>query len=218
MPCRDGGRACARPDPRDDARSCGRRRPAARPAATAAARPTVAAAPNINWGPPVQGVCVIFGERVLAGSSVGQAINTRMNALKQQVQAELQGEQTTLQNDAKALDGQRASLTQDQLQQRGQALQGRADQLDRKAQIRQRELELTVQKALGQVQAQLNPIVAGLVQQRNCGILLNGEGAVVGANAAMDLSDAAIAQLNQRMPSITFDRERLETTPAAAGR
>jgi Skp family chaperone for outer membrane proteins len=168
---------------------------------TAAATP--AAAPNatpLTHGAPIPGVCVYSQARVLGISLVGKAFQTRMDQLRAQASAELSGEQTSLQNDAKALQGK--SPTPDQLrplQQREQALQAKADQ-------RQRELQATYAHQLQRIAEQIEPVVRTAYEGHHCAVLLNGE-AVMAANPAMDLSDGVISGLNAKMTTITFDRE-----------
>lgn len=182
----------------------------AAPVATQAAtpRPTTAAAPPINHGPPIPNMCLYSNDRALGLSSVGKAASTRMQQLRAQVTAELQGEQTALQTDASALRAKNVPETDAQWN----PLRQRAQALDAKAAQRQRELEATGTDALTQINTRVNAILPGIYQQRGCSILLNGE-AVVTANPAMDLTDAVVAQLNTQMPTITFDRKTLPAQP-----
>jgi len=189
------------------------RRAAARPAAASA---PAAAPANAVPGPPIAGVCAYNNERAVRNSLVGRAADARLGQLQAQAGAELSAQQTSLQNDAKALEAKRASLTQAQLQQQAAPLQARAQQLNQTAQVRQREMELTTQKALQQIYTQIQPIVQSISAQRNCSILLSGE-SVLSVNPAMDLTPAVVEQLNTRMSTISFDREHLPAQ-AAAGR
>lgn len=183
-----------------------------------AAAPAAAAAPAITHGPATPGVCIISLEGAIASSTVGKYVQTRLQQIATQVQAELKAEETTIQNDAKALDGQRASLDANTFEARGSAIQNRANALNRKAQLRDRELQATQQKALGRVGQELDPILRQVYQQRQCGMLLNRD-AVVIANPAMDISQPVVTALNAKITQFNFDRERLDTaaaTPAAA--
>lgn len=190
----------------------------ARAAAPARAAPAPAAAPAgapIPQGPPIAGLCVISQERAIGQSSAGRAASERMKQLVAQVQAELKPEQDSLETEAKTFQTQSAALTAEQRQQRGSALQTRAEAFQQKGGLRQRELQATQQTALKRIAEQLDPVIRTLYTGKNCSILLNGESSVLVANPAMDLTDPAIAQLNVRMPSITFDRERAPTQAPA---
>lgn len=186
--------------------------------AQAAAPAAPAAAPAVTHGPALTGVCVISLEGAIASSTVGKYVQTRLQQIATQVQAELKAEETTIQNDAKALDGQRATLDANTFETRGSAIQVRANALNRKAQLRDRELQATQQKALGRVGQELDPIIRQVYQQRQCSLLLNRD-AVVIANPAMDISQPVVTALNGKITQFNFDRERLDTaaaTPAAA--
>jgi len=188
--------------------------PVARTAAPATAAPAPAPA-NIRHGPALPGICIVSYERAIGESNVGKAAGVRMQQLIQQAGAELNAEQTTLQNDANTLNTQRASLTQDQLQQRATALQTRADAFDRKRAQRQQEIELTTQKVRQRIGAALSPIVISAYQSHNCSLLVNGD-SVLAANPAMDLTPGVVQQLNAQMSTITFDREQLPANAAPA--
>lgn len=187
--------------------------PAAAFAQAAAAAP--AAAPAVTHGPAQPGQCVISLEGAIATSTVGKYVQTRLQQIATQVQAELGAEETAIQNDAKTLEGQRATLDQGTFETRGAALQVRANALNRKAQLRDRELQATQQKALGRVGQELDPIIRQVYQQRQCAVLFNRE-AIVIANPSMDISAPVVTALNAKITQFAFDRERLDqaTTPA----
>lgn len=180
--------------------------------AQAAAAP---AAPAVTHGPALAGHCVISLEGAIATSTVGKYVQTRLQQIAQQVQAELRAEETAIQNDAKTLEGQRATLDASTFETRGSAIQVRANALNRKAQQRDRELQATQQKALGRVGQELDPIIRQVYQQRQCSLLLNRD-AVVIANPAMDISGPVVTALNAKITQFNFDRERLDQAAAPA--
>ena len=160
----------------------------------------------LTHGPVIPGVCVFSNERVIGTSLVGKAWDARLQQLRAQAAAELSGEQTALRADVQAFQGRRASLTQEQQQQQAGPLQQREDAFNQKAQQRNAELEYTARHQMQRIDASITPIVQAVYQQRHCSLLLNADG-VMGANPAMDLSDAVVQQLNTRMSTISFDRE-----------
>ena len=184
-------------------------------AAFAQAAAPAAAAPAVTHGPALTGVCVISLEGAIATSTVGKYVQTRLQQIATQVQAELKGEEAALQTEAKTLDSQRASLDQKTFETRANALQTKANAFQRKAQIREREMQATQQKALGRVGQELDPILRQVYQQRQCSLLLNRE-AVVIANPAMDISQPVVTALNAKIQQFTFDRERLDQAAAPA--
>lgn len=178
------------------------------PVATQAATPAQPALPPIAHGPPVPNVCVYADERAVGVSSVGKAAATRMQQLSAQVNAELQGEQSVLQNDISAFKAKASTLTPEQQNTQGQPLQQRIQAFDAKAALRQRELEATRREALDQIHQKIDGILRTVYQQRGCSMLLRGESLYV-YNPAMDVTEAVVAQLNVAMPTITFDRKTL---------
>ncbi|MDP3172900.1 MAG: OmpH family outer membrane protein [Phenylobacterium sp.] len=182
------------------------------------ARPAAApAAPAVTHGPALANVCVVSIEAAIGGSTVGKYVDTRMQQIVAQVNAELGAEKTAIDNEAKTLDGQRTTLDQSALEKRASDLQVRANALQRKAQQRDREVSATEQKAIARVGQELEPLIRQIYQQRQCSLLLQ-RSAVVIANPAMDVTPQVVAALNAKITQFAFDRERLDQAqPAAAG-
>ncbi len=186
--------------------------PAARPAAAAAAAP--AAAPVVLTG---TGVCVLSRDGLVAGSTVGKFVQTRLGQLTNQVQAELSGEQSSIQSAAKDLETKKATLAQAAYQQQGQALQQRVNALQEKAQQRDRELQATEQRAIQRILQEATPLVSAEVKTKNCGVLVDGS-AVLAVNPSMDLTPDVITALNGKLTQFDFDREHLDAQQAAQQR
>lgn len=174
-----------------------------------------AAPPPVNHGPAIAGLCVVSVEGAIGSSTVGKYVNTRLQQLIAQVNAELAGEKTSLDNDAKALEGQRATLDQNTFEQRASALQVRANALQRKAQQRDREMQATEQKAVGRIGEEMEPLIRQAYQQKSCSVLINRQ-AVILANPSTDLTPAVVTALNAKLTQFAFDRERLDQPAPAA--
>lgn len=189
---------------------------AAGTAAFAQAPAAPAALPPPTSGAPIPGLCVVDLDQVVATSTVGKYVQQRLQQIQQQANAEVNGENTQIQNDAKALDAQRATLDQTTFEQRGTAIQVRANALQRKVQQRERELQVTEQRAVGRVIQESEPPLRQAYQQKGCSILINHQ-AVLGAffNAAMDITPQVVSGLNAKVTQFPIERERLDQ-PAAA--
>lgn len=184
--------------------------------APAAAAPAAAAAqPAIQQGPPIPGLCTVSVDGAIGGSTVGRYVMTRMQQLDSQANAELNGEKTAIDNEAKTLEGQRATLDQNTFETRASALQVRLNALQRKADQRGRELNATQQKALGRVAQEMDPVLRQVYQQQKCSLLIE-RGAVIVPNPSMDISQAVVTGLNAKITQFAFDRERLDQ-PTAGG-
>ncbi len=176
--------------------------------------PSLAAAQVAMGGNPVPGVCMLSQQAVLTNAKVGQAATARLQTLAQQAQAEITADKTPIEADVKALQAQRATLKPAEVQQKERALAARAQALQQKANLRQREIEATREKALAQISADAQPVIAAVYKSRDCGLLVD-RGTVLGGNMANDLTPAVVTGLDAKIGTITFDRENL-SAPAAA--
>jgi len=172
------------------------------------------AAPAVTHGPALPGVCVVSIENAIGASTVGKYVDSRIQQIVAQVNAELNGEKTAIDNDAKALDARRATLDQNALEQQAAALQVRANALQRKAQLRDREVQATEQKAVGRIGQEMEPLLRQVYQQRACSLLLQRT-AIVIANPAMDVTPQVVTALNAKITQFAFDRERLDQPSGA---
>ena len=173
---------------------------------------TPAAAPSqtITLGPPIAGVCVISRNQVFRESAVGKSVIQRLNTLENQVEAELQPQATALRSEQQALQ---QATTQDAA--RANTFAQKANEFQRLQYQRSQEMEATKEKQIQRVMLEMQPVLLQIVQQKQCGLLLDGDGAALLANPAMDLTPSVIVGLNAKIQSITFDREVLSTQAAA---
>lgn len=185
-------------------------KPAPKPAAApAAGAPAAATAPAPVFTTTISGLCILSREGIVQASTVGKFVQTRLGQLGGQANAELSGEQTSIQTAAKDLETRKATLGDAAYQQQRAALQQRVEALQQKAQLRDRELQATEQKAVQRVLQEAGPLVNDQVKAKNCGVLLDGN-AVLGGNPAMDLTPGVIAALNAKITQFEFDREHLD--------
>jgi Skp family chaperone for outer membrane proteins len=180
-----------------------------------AAPAPAAAAPNVVHGPPISGMCIINVEAAIGTSTVGRYVDTRMQQIVAQTNAELTGEKNAIDADAKTLEARRATLDQTSLDQQVSALQVRANALQRKAQLRDREISATEQKAVARIGQEMQPLIYQVYQQKACSVLLQRT-AVVIANPTMDVTPQVVTALNGKITQFAFDRERLDGPQAAS--
>lgn len=180
----------------------------------AALAQTAAAAPAITYGAPIAGLCAVSIDGVLGGSTVGKYVDQRLQQIGAQAQAELTGEKSGIDTEARTLEGQRTTLDQAAFEQRVQVLQGRQTALERKAALRDREMQATQQQAVGRVLNEMKPLIASAAQAQKCAIVLD-RSSVVMVNPAMDLTAAVVTGLNGKLTQFAFDRTRLDQGQAA---
>jgi Skp family chaperone for outer membrane proteins len=167
-------------------------------------------------GPVVAGVCLVSREAVFANAKVGQAATARLRVLSQEAQAEVDRERQPIETEIKTFQGEAARLSAEQRQAREQALSAKLQPLQLKAAQRQREIEATRVKALDRVSTEIQPVIAQIYRQRNCGLLVD-RNSVIGGNMANDLTAAVVQGLDSKISTITFNREALPAAPAASG-
>lgn len=172
----------------------------------AIAAPTAASAQTPgpqNPGPAIPGVCVYFNQRLLAQSTVGQAVQSRMEQLATEVQGELAPYGTSIQTEITAL--QQGGQAADPDGSRRTALQQRIQEAQALEQTRQDELRYTLGEQRRLISAAVEPILVAVYQERGCGILLDRESVFI-MNPAMDVTDTVIERLNTALPTLSFNR------------
>ncbi|CAL1692232.1 hypothetical protein MMB232_02396 [Brevundimonas subvibrioides] len=172
----------------------------------ATAAPTAASAQTAgpqNPGPAIPGVCVYFNQRLLAQSTVGQAVQARVEQLATEVQGELAPYGTAIQTEITAL--QQGGQAADPDGARRTALQQRIQEAQTLEQTRQEELRYTLSEQRRLISASVEPILVAVYQERGCGILLDRESVFI-MNPAMDVTDTVIERLNAALPTLSFNR------------
>jgi Skp family chaperone for outer membrane proteins len=166
--------------------------------------PSVAAAQTQgpqNPGPVIPGVCVYFNQRLLAQSTVGQAVQTRMEQLATEVQGELAPYATNIQSEITRLQNGGAAVTDADRQ----AVQARIQEAQQLEQTREAELRYTLGEQRRLISEAVEPILVAVYQERGCGILIDRESVFI-MNPAMDITDVTIQRLNTALPSLSFNR------------
>lgn len=171
------------------------------------------AAPAITYGAPIPGLCAVSVDGVIANSTVGKYVDQRLQQIAAQVQAELSGEKSAIDTEARTLESQRSSLDQNTFEQRVSALQTRQNALERKAAVREREMQATQQQAVGRVINEMKPLIAASAQQQKCAMVID-RSSVIMVNPAMDLTSGVVTGLNGKLTQFAFDRTHLDQQAA----
>lgn len=159
-------------------------------------------------------VLIMNEERIIAESQVGQHIATRMQAIRAEMDAELQALLTPIQEESDRLNAETASLTPEAIQarpdlmQRIQTLNAQAQQAEALRQRLAQELQATQRQAMRPVLEALQAVLQEVVSERGAQILID-RSAVVYADPGIDVSDSVIERLNQRLPTTAVNRVRL---------
>ncbi|WP_107713143.1 OmpH family outer membrane protein [Oceanicaulis sp.] len=166
-----------------------------------------------------QGVLVMNEQRILRESAVGQHIASRLEAIGQEIQAELGPQQTAIQTESEALNAELSALSEDAIRQRPdlaaryESLQRDAATFEQTRRIRAQELQATEQQAMRPVLPILQEVLQEIVTERNASVLID-RSVVVFAADSVDISQSAIERLNQRISTTPVNRVRVPTQPA----
>lgn len=162
------------------------------------------AAPQVTHGAPIAGVCVYSAQRVLQQSTAGQALQSGLQRLVQEVQGELAPYGTAIQAEQQQLQ-QRQQSGQPIDDAARQAYQQRLQEAQQLEQTRENELRYTEAfqtQAIGQA---AQPIIIAAYQEKACSVLLD-RNAVLVANPQMDITEVVIQRLNAALPTVSFSR------------
>ncbi|MGI9375779.1 MAG: OmpH family outer membrane protein [Tsuneonella suprasediminis] len=159
-------------------------------------------------GKVVPGLCLLSREAVLANAKVSKAANERLATLLKAAQEEIAAERAPIDRQVVALRSEAASLKLEERQRRSQALAEQLKPVTAKAELRSREIDLTRKKALQQVSDYLQPVIADVYRQRDCGLLVDRK-SVLGGNLSNDLTADVVRGLDARVQTITFEREHI---------
>lgn len=165
-----------------------------------------------NPGPAIPGVCVYFNQRVLAQSTSGQAVQTRMEQLAQEVQGELQPYATAIQTEVQALQQGATTIPADQMNQRRQALQQRIQEAQQLEGTRDNELRYTLAEQRRKISEAIEPLLVAVYQEKGCGIMIDRESVFI-MNPSMDVTDTVIQRLNAQLPTLSFNRMPVPAQP-----
>jgi Skp family chaperone for outer membrane proteins len=168
-----------------------------------AARPApAAAAPAVNWGAPITGLCVLSRDAAVGGSSAGASASSQLKQLTDTANASLVPEAQAIKTEQQSLRSQASTLTQAALQQRSSALNQRIQAYQDNAQTKNKQLSQAQTTAITQIEQQIGTLLPSLVNSHRCSVILE-RGGTYGANPAMDLTQEVITQLNAKLPSVS---------------
>ena len=157
-------------------------------------------------------VVVVNYQRVLAESSLGRDLATKLNQVRTQVSGEaqaLQPEAQSVEQEARRLQQSLRNLNQQQLANNAevQALAQRQNTLQQRAAALQGDFECTQLISLRDARNQIMPIVRAIMQQRNAGVAVDSTQALE-VTADYDITTTVIQQLDQNAATRTANVSR----------
>lgn len=168
-------------------------------------------------GPVIAGLCMLSTEAVIANAKIGVAAEARLKELATQAQTEVDAQRTPVEAEVKAFQASAASLKPEERATRERALAAKLQPIQTIAQQRSRELQATRAKAMQRISTEVQPLIAQVYKQKNCGLLIS-RGSVLGGNMANDLTAGVVQALDAKISTISFNREVLPAAAAGAPR
>lgn len=179
----------------------------------AACVPALAANPP---PPPPQKILLIDRQAILRFSKVGQDVARQIETMGNQAKGEIAGQQKALQAEAQQLQQQIAILAADAKAKKVQAFEAKQAGMQAAAQRKEQAIQGGFMTAQQTIAKTLEPILQNLMQQRGANMILDKNALVYAspqAVQAFDITQPAIEQLNQKLPSLKVS---LATPPAPA--
>lgn len=163
------------------------------------AQSAYAAAPS--GAAPAARILIVDLRRAIAGSKVGQSIQTQVNGLKQQAQSQLNSEAEGLKRERAQIEQQGAILAANVKAQKVKDFQTRAMVFEKKVQERGGLIQGGMLKANQQVEEALGPILQGIMQERQATVLLD-RGTVIIAPPGLDVTGIVVQRLDTKLQNV----------------
>lgn len=161
-----------------------------------------------------QTILVMNEQRILRESAVGVHIANEIGRIGQEIEAELSPLSAQLAQENEALTAETSVLSEDALRQRPdlitrlQTLQADAQRFELLRRQRAQEIQATERAAMQPVLQALQAVLQEIVEERQATILID-RSQIVFAAESIDITDAAIARLNEVIPTTPVNRVRL---------
>ena len=154
-------------------------------------------------------ILIVNQAALLANSKAGQDIARQIGDLQKIVNSEVRAEVESITKESTELQEQRNLLSEEVLQERVRALAVRERSFPALREIKLRELQMSEQKALGEIGKELQPILQKLVEDRGATLLLD-RSAVMFASADNDITADVMAALDKKLQTVKVDRVVLQ--------
>lgn len=146
-------------------------------------------------------MAVMDADGIYANSKAMKNIHEQFAKYQTELQTSIDAEKQTLQKDEEALNRKRSLLAPEAFANERKKFQDRIVTFQRKAQESALKLNQVRAQANTKVQQVLQEIVTDLVKTNGITIVFNAKQTVI-ADPAMDVSQAVLAELDKRLPSV----------------
>ncbi len=157
---------------------------------------------------PVPIAVIDFGW-VIRQSEAAKGIRAAIDARQKEFRTRLAGIEQQLRADEDKLNTERQFITAEAFQQRMKELKERAGEAQRQAAVATKQLRTAHDTAMNQVQQELYRICAEIAEQTGAGAVLFRSSIVI-AVKTLEISEIALARLNERIPAVEVSFEKAQ--------
>ena len=154
-------------------------------------------------------ILILDQARVIGTSKAGQSMQPQLEKLQKTANDELNGEVAKLTKEAEDLQKLRETLGQEEWTKRAQQVAIKQNNLPVQREVKVRELQLSEQKALNEINMAMRPILKKIVEDNGATLLLE-RNAVMYASDETDITAQVITELDKKLKSVKVERVDLK--------
>ena len=166
-------------------------------------------------------ILVVDQTRVLQESEVGKHVKRQLESISKAMENEMKNAMKPIESEGNRLKAELKNMSVDalksrpDLQQRAKTLQEKMQKQQVEAAYKQRELQITEQKAMNKVKEKLATILKSIVDERKADVMID-RSVIIYTSPSADVTDTVISRLNSQMRTVSVIRERLPRKPLTA--
>ena len=155
---------------------------------------------------PAASIIVIDSQQIRRDSLAGKDILRQIDDVRSSVQADIQKQEQQLRAEEDELKRQRAILTPEAFDQKRQAWEQKVMEVQRKVQEKNAALEMALQKANGELQRAIMPILQKTLETKNATFMVDKSQIILMApNKGLDVTTDVIEKLDSVLPGVKVD-------------
>ena len=159
-------------------------------------------------------VVVIDQNRIMRDSAGGKDIISKVNAIEQNIQSELQPTSASLQTEGQSIQAKTANMSMEAIA-ADEALRTEVEdyarkvqEFNRKRQIAAAEIQATERKAWSEFFTAMQPVLQEVVTEEDADIMFDRSEAIFVASS-VDATDKVITKMDAKMPTVTVVRQKI---------
>lgn len=151
-------------------------------------------------------IAIVDVDRILAASKAGQSLQTQLQAKKESFQKEFAGKEKQLKESESQLIAEREKLKPEEFAVKRKAYEESVMETRRLFQKSRNGLDQGVNKAMNELRKSLMEATSEVADEKGYDVVLARESVII-AEKTLDITDAVLAKMNAKLPSITLSVE-----------